>query len=493
MKYLMLRAAAPLLILATGFGAFWLMGSRQQETRDPGDQDRLPEVTTVALQPFSGHPAIEVDGIVTPLREIQVSSEVAGRIQFKADVCRAGNFVRQGTPLITIDPRDYELDVLRLRKQQEQAEAELQEADVDLSNTESLIGLAVRDRELQQNELDRLTRLSRSVSESELDRARRAVVLADNALQTLRNQQRSIDARRHRLEVAKELAAAALQRAELDLERTRIAAPVDGVIVLDTVEQGSYVQRGTALFAIEDTSRVEVQCNLEMGDLYWLWRQPSDSARSAADDPQTAYQVPPTPAQVRYQFAGRDDLQFSWEGLLTRFEGIGLDERTRMVPCRVVVERPREATFAGPPDRSQTAIRPPALVRGMFVTVRLSLRLDAEFVKIPDSAVQPGKRVWCVRQGRLEMLGPLPLIRWQPEHAGSEFAERYWITPALEAGLSASDRLVDRPPPGAVPGMPVSVRASETAPVRSQRAESGKTAASAGGSPRGSDGKESAP
>jgi multidrug efflux pump subunit AcrA (membrane-fusion protein) len=98
-------------------------------------------------------------------------------------------------------------------------------------------------------------------------------LVADNTLQTLKNQLRANRVRRNRLQIAAQLAQAALQKAQLDLERTKIAAPVDGVIVQDTVEEGSFVQRGTALFTIDDTSSIEVQCSLEMGDLYWLWRQ----------------------------------------------------------------------------------------------------------------------------------------------------------------------------------------------------------------------------
>ena len=260
------------------------------------------------------------------------------------------------------------------------------------------------------HELDRVLRISRSISESETDRARRAVLVADNTLQTLKNQLRANRVRRNRLQIAAQLAHAALQKAQLDLDRTKIAAPVDGVIVRDTVEEGSFVQRGTALFTIDDTSSIEVQCSLEMGDLYWLWRQqPASSASpasgTAADDSAAAaYLVPQTAATVIYQFAGRDDLRFSWQGMLTRFEGSGLDERTRTAPCRVVVPHPREATLVGSADSQPAAVGPPALVRGMFVTVMLHLRLDTPLVRIPDETVQPGKHVWRVRDGRLARL-----------------------------------------------------------------------------------------
>ena len=53
----------------------------------------------------------------------------------------------------------------------------------------------------------------------------------------------------------------------------QITAPIDGVIVLEEVEEDSYVNKGTLLVAIEDTSAVEVKCSLRMDELYWLWCQ----------------------------------------------------------------------------------------------------------------------------------------------------------------------------------------------------------------------------
>jgi len=457
MKQILVRSAMPLLILAAGLGAMLAMGSRQQETQEPENQRQVPQIETLAVRPFVGDLTLEVDGVVASVREIEVAAEVAGRVQFKADVCRAGHYVRQGTPLVEIDTRDYELQRVRSQKQRELAEAELAEIDVDLSNIESLISLAERDRELQQNELDRRLRISRSISESETDRARRAVLVADNALQTLKNQQATSRVRRDRLRIAAELAEADLQKAELDLQRTKITAPVDGVIVRDSVEQGGFVQRGTVLFCIEDMSSIEVQCSLKMSDLYWLWRQRPGSAASPETDEAAAYRVPQTAATVIYQFAGRDDLRFSWQGMLTRFEGSGLDERTRTAPCRVVVPQPREVAFAGPADRQPFAAGPPALVRGMFVTVLLHVCLEAPLVQVPDEALQPGKYVWRVRDGRLARLGPLALVQRLEEPDAHGQPHRFWVTPALEADLSTSDRLVIAPVEGMADGARVEV------------------------------------
>ncbi len=88
-------------------------------------------MTTAAVQPFpeSEDLDIEIDGIVTPFREIEVAAEVGGRIAKKEDVFRAGNFVSEGVRLIEIDRKDYELELKRIHQQVDQVDAELLEIE----------------------------------------------------------------------------------------------------------------------------------------------------------------------------------------------------------------------------------------------------------------------------------------------------------------------------------------------------------------------------
>jgi multidrug efflux pump subunit AcrA (membrane-fusion protein) len=276
-------------------------------------------------------------------------------------------------------------------------------------------------------------------------------------MQVLENQLSSARVRRSRLTIAIELAESQLQKARLDLSRSEVRAPVDGVIVQDLVEQGDFVQRSSGLFTIEDTSSIEVRCNLLMEDLFWLWSQQSSSAGASLSE-QRAYQVPRTPATVYYQFARRDDLRYEWSGELDRFDGIGLDERTRTVPCRIRVDRPRDVKLVGESRAANGPLAgPPALVRGMYVTVVLRVPQTETLIKVPDEAIQPGKRVWRVNDGRLEQLGPLPLIRGIAETDAQGRVWRYWLAPASESRLQPGDRLVITPLQGARDGMLVTL------------------------------------
>ena len=105
---------------------------------------------------------VQVDGLVVPYREIVVAAEVAGRLLSKRKRGRAGKYVTEATPLIRIDPHEYQLMVRRLEKELEQADAYLKELSVELVNVESLIEIAREDAALQRKELSRTEQLVRS-------------------------------------------------------------------------------------------------------------------------------------------------------------------------------------------------------------------------------------------------------------------------------------------------------------------------------------------
>jgi multidrug efflux pump subunit AcrA (membrane-fusion protein) len=377
-----------------------------------------PLVETQTVEEHREGLEIVTDGIVVPARDVVIATQVAGKVVYKSEACEAGKFVTEGTVLFKIDAEDYRLEVDRLTKEKAQADANLQEVDLELENTSSLIELAQEELKIQQRELDRVSQLrGPAVSQSALDQARRAELAARNNLQTLENQKRLHQTRRNTTEISRQLVEVRLEKARLDFARTEVKAPVSGVVVEEMVEEDSFVPVGAAMAKIEDTSTVEVRCSLQMEELYWLWRQPrpqSDSPyrsttfsleppQSGADDEapaptgQSAYQIPRADVTVTYEIGGR---RYHWQGRLDRFEGIGVDERTRTIPCRVVVPDPREVRREDALGGANVEAGPRALVRGMFVRLRIHAQPDAALVRIPERAIRPGGKVFVVRNIR---------------------------------------------------------------------------------------------
>lgn len=394
------RIVIPVAILAVGGAALIVIGGGKEPGKPADVPELAPLVETARVEAHEEGLAIETDGLVVPFREINLAAEVGGRVSAKSRQCQAGTYVEAGQLLLEIDPRTYELDVLRLEREVDQAEANLEELKVEGSNTESLIELAEEDLELQRGELERMRELwtRKSTSEASLDEAKRAELTARNSLTSLENQLRMTAARRNRLRQAKALAEARLELARVDLSRTQVHAPVDGVVVRTHVEEGGYVQPGAQLVTLEDTSAVEVTCSLQVEELGWLWEHAGIESEDASSDARRDYQLPQVPVTVTYNVRGR---RYGWDGILDRYDGLGLNEKTRTVPCRVLVSEPREGRALAEDSRRRG---PRALVRGMYVTVQLRMGSRTPLLKVPKRAVRPGNQAWRVREGRLHIV-----------------------------------------------------------------------------------------
>ena len=159
------------------------------------------------------------------------------------------------------------------------------------------------------------------------------------------------EARRTRLDAAIDLGLAQLDKAELELARTEIHAPIDGVITREGPEQGGYVQRGGTVAVVQDTSSMEIRCSLPMQQMNWLWQ----SDRGAGDLVPIEQRVPVAGDAGHGRVRHGNCYDASGRGVWPILMAPGRSADT-MVPCRVVVKNPREMTFEGevtrqPPSR----------------------------------------------------------------------------------------------------------------------------------------------
>ena len=240
---------------------------------DEEELETVPLVDSVKVQPYTDTFVIEADGIVVPFREIQLASQVSGRIEYKSESCRAGRQVKKGDELFRIDSQDYELAVEQLKRQQQQAEIDLEDAKLEITKSTDLLKLANEDLKLASAEYTRLKKLRETgnvISISDVERAQRAELTAQNTVVQYNAQLSSARQSEYRLISSKELTEISLQKANLDLARTSVKAPVDGVVIRELVEEDSFAQLGTNLVTIEDTKQGEIRANLKMDDLLWV-------------------------------------------------------------------------------------------------------------------------------------------------------------------------------------------------------------------------------
>ncbi len=394
---MMFNLVIPVLLLCGGLAVVLMLGSVEPENRPADDTTRvgrlraLPPVLVEQLRSLEStgeQLRLEVDGVVVPFREARVAAEVAGRVVFKADECEAGSYVMKDQLLMRIDPTDYELEVQRLSRLQEQEYQALSEVDQEMVNSKRLIDLAQQDVQLQQQEVDRLKALPDGfTSRAEVDQANRARLAATQQLVTVENQLDLLRKRRVRLEASERLAATQLKAAEVNLKRTEIKAPIEGVIASEDADLNNFVARGSTLVTIEDTSKVEVATSLRMDQLHWVLDQKGRDLDGSA----RGYDLPETPAIIEYDLVGRQDSAYRWRGRLLSYDGIGLDSVTRTVPVRVLVDNPQE--YVDEDGQTKRVSGATALVRGMYVHVHLLIKPQTQLVVIPARALQPGNRV----------------------------------------------------------------------------------------------------
>ena len=394
----MINFVAPLALLAAAVSVFMALGTVEPPKRPDPDMSRngrLQALSPIRIEPIKLLDPTEtplflsVDGTVVPFEEANVAAEVSGRIISKSEKCEAGGFVKQGEILMKIDPEDYQLEVQRLSQQKDQEYQRLQELDQEMLNSQKLIDVAQQDVKIQEREIRRLESLpSGFASRTEIDQANRALLAATQQLVSLENQLKIQRKQRTRIESAEKLAATQLQAAEVNLRRTDVRAPIDGVVVTEQVDVNTFVTRGSPLVTIENTSKVEVSTSLRMDQLYWILDQVDIEETKTS----VGYDLPETDAIIEFEVSGRHGMTHQWNGKLLSYDGIGLDPKTRTVPVRVIVDRPSEFIHQGESSIPSHSTTP--LVRGMFVRVRLMIRPKTQLYVIPTKALQPGNRIY---------------------------------------------------------------------------------------------------
>ncbi|MGB6043614.1 MAG: efflux RND transporter periplasmic adaptor subunit [Pirellulales bacterium] len=237
----MSRKIALLTVLLVAVAGAWLYW----QTTSSGP----PKLRTVAIEQRDLRIAVTASGTLEPDQIVEVSSLTAGTIvQFGRDIDHADKFadvgsrVTEGSLLVQIDSGLFQVA-------QQKAEAALRLAAAELGRLESQLQQAQRD-------LQRAERLRDTNSQSDFDKSRTAYDMA--------SAEREVG--RARLEQAR----AEAQQAKINLHRTTIRSPIDGVIIDRRANLGQNVGSSTSsgLFLIaKDLSQMRVRATVSEADI----------------------------------------------------------------------------------------------------------------------------------------------------------------------------------------------------------------------------------
>jgi RND family efflux transporter MFP subunit len=275
---------------------------------------------------------IRSEGTVTPKTQTDLIPEIKGRVIWISPNLVVGGYFQKGDLLVSIDPADYQARSGLAQAQLLRAEAELEHKSFEHKRLQTLI----------QDNL---------VSQSNLENAARAHKIAKaNVLESKIN----------------------LAQAERDLNRTKIAAPFEGMVRSEGVNIGQFVQQGAPIASIYASDAVEIRLPIVNSQLAYL--DPASLQRGELD-PKTAPMI-----RLTATYAGNP---FVWEGQLARTEG-EVDAQSRMITA---VARVNQA--------AQSSDVPPLQV-GLFVAAEIEGQYLENIVRLPRAALRPNSQVLII-------------------------------------------------------------------------------------------------
>lgn len=222
-----------LLVALVGGGAWWYT-----RTGNEAPQFRLARIERGPLTAV-----VSATGTLNPVTSVQVGSQISGQIQqLFVDF---NSPVKKGELIARIDPETFTYRVRQAEADLEAAHSSLNRARVSLANTQRDLA---RTRELVARNF---------TSPAELDRVQSTY---DLALAEVRTAQAVVQQREAQLATAK-----------VDLGRTEIRAPVDGVVIKRSVDVGQTVAaslQAPELFIIaKDLRDMQVETSIDEADV----------------------------------------------------------------------------------------------------------------------------------------------------------------------------------------------------------------------------------
>lgn len=376
----------PPLVLAAGFAVYALLHAARPLPGQTAEQPRPTRVHIVRTQIETAALQVHSQGEVRSRTEVDLVAQVGGRVVAVSPEFIEGGLVEPGVPLLQIEDTDYRLA--------------LDEARARVAEAELAVEQALADADVARQQLR-----------------------GDPDPSDLALKKPQVTQARARLVAAR----SNLERAELDLERTRVTLPFPGRVMNTRVDQGQYITPGAILGRAFSTQVVEVRLAL-------------DNAQLEALGLPIGYIAPDGSGPVVHFSAEIAGSREEWHGRLVRLDA-SVDPDTRMLYATAALEDPYGANVSasGMP-----------LAVGLFVDAVIEGHRVENAVTIPRPALRAGDIVYLINsRGRLE-IRRVQVVHSDPDHA------------VLSGGLGAGEQVVTSAIRNPITGMPLEAIPADT-------------------------------
>ena len=376
---------AAVVVMSGAMLAYWLMQTAPKAKPRPQVRNAaMVEVRPVVFGPEAT--MISIMGTVQPKDEVELQPEVSGKIISINEAFLPGRFFRDGETLLQIDTRDFELAI-------QQRSSEVAKAAADLQLERGRQKVARKEYEL----------LGEEVSDEE---------------QELMLRVPQLESARAELAVAE----TRLSQAQLDLERTRIRAPFNSVVITRDVNVGTSVTPSTVLGTLIGTDHYWVKALIPTSQLQWIHPGGHNATGS--------------PAHIFDTAAWGE--QRSRIGHTAGLTG-KIEEQGRMAEILIDVPDPLGLS----PDAGNI----PKLLLGSYVRIDIEGKPLESVAMIDRNLVRDGNQVWIMDDNDRLDIRKIEIAFKSPDHV------------LVQGGIEPGERLITSNLPSPVQGM--SLRLSE--------------------------------
>lgn len=245
---------------AAGFG-IW---SWQQK-------NAVPQYKTTRIEKGALTASVSASGTLSPVVSVQVGSQVSG--QLKEVLVDFNSEVKLGELIARIDPQTFEHKVRQAQADVDAAQAQVLTQQANAAAQNAMIAKAQVELAEAKRDFERKQQLVDKgfISGAERDKAQATYNAAVEQVNTVKAQAAVVQAGIRNAAAVVKQREAALAQAKIDLGRTEIRAPVNGVVIKRSVERGQTVAaslQAPELFIIaENLTDMQVDTSIDESEI----------------------------------------------------------------------------------------------------------------------------------------------------------------------------------------------------------------------------------
>lgn len=345
-----------LLFLVGGFVVMRLMFSMRPKPKRKSFVEQKVSVETQQVRGRSLHLHLEGYGTAEAKSIVELVPEVSGQAVYVSPLLKQDARVGKGTLLVRIDPRDYNLELQRLKKQ-------LQALRVQIKVSEQ--ALQVHQRNLKRNK--RLLQ-TRAIDDGSYEQQEMGLLDRIQRLESLKQSAETTE-----IQIA---------TASLKVQKTQIRVPFDARVVSGNLVQSGYVTQGKSVATLESREAVLIPVAF-----------PSDALRNIRDQQGKIVDLEQLPNYLSKLPAVQVTISGTtspiWSGRVVRV-GAKLDLNTRTLPLWIQVDlNPKGAKNSPSRSRHQTSSpsAPQTLLPGTFCHLRVPVTFLQDAIALPKPAL----------------------------------------------------------------------------------------------------------